>query len=636
VATAVLGRASRLDEDERRLVELVSVVPNRVPASLLDAVMPDWPAAAEEPERRGLLDVDERYVRFRHELARHAIRSSIPIARRRQLHASILEALLAADADPADVVHHAEAAGAEDVVAEHALVAARRAAALSSNREAYSHYRRAAHFVDRLPVPEQAAVEEELAAAAYAVGRLEDAFPASERAIALYRELGDEAAVGRCKRALSRFHWYAGDGDCANRSALEAVAILEPLGESRELAQAYSAVSQLAMLSEDTAGALEWGERALELATRLGDDSARVHVLVNIGSARIDVDSGVAPALLEAHAIADEVGDRHEAARALANLAYATLAWVRPAEALGYAEQAFDYSRDHEVHTLVSYCATMIAWLRLRAGEWEEAERATHREIAACGTVLQLLAKTVLTELAVRRGDADAGERLADIAAQAERTGEIQRRAPVLELTVERALTTGAPLPRAELEAALAEIRGQGCPPGWAGLRLEAWAPVAGIDGRPDERMSAPHAAMVRRDWRGAADAYGEVGWTYDRALMLLLLDDEEALAESLEIARGLGAEPLTRRAAERLRERGLRVPAGPREATRANPAGLTARQLEVLALMAEGLTNTEIAERLVVSPRTAEHHVAAVLRKLGAPTRRDPVRRAAELELVS
>ena len=127
---------------------------------------------------------------------------------------------------------------------------------------------------------------------------------------------------------------------------------------------------------------------------------------------------------------------------------------------------------------------------------------------------------------------------------------------------------------------------------------------------------------MLRRDWRAAADAFGEVGWTYDRALMLSLLDDEESLAEAIEIARGLGAEPLTRRVAARMRELGLRVPHGPREATRANPAGLTARQLEVLALLAEGLTNAEIADRLVVSPRTAEHHVAAVLTKLGAATR--------------
>jgi DNA-binding NarL/FixJ family response regulator len=83
------------------------------------------------------------------------------------------------------------------------------------------------------------------------------------------------------------------------------------------------------------------------------------------------------------------------------------------------------------------------------------------------------------------------------------------------------------------------------------------------------------------------------------------------------------------------MRGLGLRVPPGPRRTTRANPAGLTARQLEVLTLIAEGLTNAEIAERLVVSPRTAEHHVAAVLTKLGATTRRDAAQRAFELRLV-
>jgi DNA-binding NarL/FixJ family response regulator len=126
------------------------------------------------------------------------------------------------------------------------------------------------------------------------------------------------------------------------------------------------------------------------------------------------------------------------------------------------------------------------------------------------------------------------------------------------------------------------------------------------------------------------------VGWAYDRALMLSLLDDEEALAEALAIARRLGAGPLATRVAERLRELGLRVPPPPRETTRTNPAGLTARQLEVVALLAEGLTNAEIAERLVVSPRTAEHHVAAVLAKLGATSRRDAARRASELRVVS
>jgi DNA-binding NarL/FixJ family response regulator len=112
---------------------------------------------------------------------------------------------------------------------------------------------------------------------------------------------------------------------------------------------------------------------------------------------------------------------------------------------------------------------------------------------------------------------------------------------------------------------------------------------------------------------------------------MLSFLDDEAALAEALAIARDLGAQPLLARAAGRMRALGLRVPQGPRRTTRANPAGLTRRQLDVLTLLGEGLTNAEIAQRLVVSTRTVEHHVAAVLMKLGARTRREAARRAAE-----
>jgi DNA-binding CsgD family transcriptional regulator/tetratricopeptide (TPR) repeat protein len=634
VANAVLGRASRLDDGGRRLVELVSVVPSRVATSVLDAVMPGWAAAAAEPERRHLLEVGPTFVRFRHELTRNAIRASVPIAARRGLHAEILEALLAADADPADIVHHAEAAGAEDVVGDYALVAARRAAALEANRQAYSHYRRAAHFVDRLPPAEQARVLEELGTTAYVVAQLDDAFGAIGRAIELYGELGEQEAVGRCTRALSRVHWFAGNGDAAREQGREAIMILEPLGESVELARAYSGLSQLGMLSEDPAQAFGWGEQALELAARLGDERTRAHALINIGSAKLQLDPSEIQTLVEAHAIADAAGDGHEATRALVNLAYTLWLWADAEAARRFGEQALAYATEHEQHTFISYSAMMLEGLRLRAGEWDDAERSTRDAIARDLGVAQLLAKTVLTELAVRRGDPDAADLLADAAAQADRTGEFQRIAPVLELQTEWALTTGAPIPVEGFEQLVAEVRSRGPHAGWGASRIAAWASVAGIDSGLEPPAAPAYLAMYGRDWRAAADAFGGVGWTYDRALMLSLLDDEEPLVEAIETARALGAEPLTRRVASRLRDLGLRVPQGPRESTRGNPAGLTARQLEVLGLLVQGLTNAEIADRLVVSPRTAEHHVAAVLTKLGATTRRDAARRAAELRL--
>ena len=635
VANAVLARVFKLDDPARRLLELVCAVPNRVSASVLDEVMPGWAAAAEEPERRQLLEIDGTHVRFRHELARNAVLSSLSAVKRRAIHGEVLTALLAARADPADIVHHAEAAGDEEVLSDYALVAARRAAALESNREAYFHYRRAADFADRLSPVERADVLEELAAAAYVVGRADEGFPAIESAIAIHRELGDEAAVGRCTRVLSRFHWFVGDGAPARAKALEAITILEPLGESIELARACSGVAQLAMLAEDGGQALRWGQRALELATSLGDESTRAHALVNIGCARMHMDPDDMTPLLDAHALADAVGEREDATRALGNLGYVLMTWGLPDPGRRYAEQALAYASGHEVHMYASYVTTLLAWMRLRSGDWDEAARVTHGEIERGITVVQLLAKTVLAELAVRRGDADAADRVADLAEHADRAAEPQRIMPAIELMTERALTEGEPMPTDWIERLADHLAANGALGARYGVRLAGWAAVAGIEVEPDGRDAGPYAAMRRRDWRVAADSFGELGWVYDRALMLSLTDDEPALAEALQTARRLGAEPLTRRVMTRMRELGMRVPRGPRTTTRANPAGLTARQLEVLTLIAEGLTNAEIAERLVVSQRTAEHHVAAVLAKLGTANRRDAARRAAELRLL-
>ena len=70
------------------------------------------------------------------------------------------------------------------------------------------------------------------------------------------------------------------------------------------------------------------------------------------------------------------------------------------------------------------------------------------------------------------------------------------------------------------------------------------------------------------------------------------------------------------------LAKRGLPVPRGPRGVARANPAGLTARELDILRYLVEGLSDAEIAVRLTLSERTVGHHVSAVLRKLNVPSR--------------
>jgi DNA-binding CsgD family transcriptional regulator len=635
VSNAVLGRASRLPEESRQLLELVSMVPSQVAPELLHRLVPGWAQAAEEPERRGLLTVGPRQVRFRHELVRTAIRSSVPVARRRELHARILQALLATGADAAEIVHHAEGAGDLDAVAEHAPIAGRRAAALSAHREAYAHFRRAVEFADRWDAPQRARVHEELADSAYAVDRLSEALPELEQALDLYRGLDDREAVARCLRRRSRFHWFAGEGARAREDADAAVETAESLDDSPELARACATIAQLAMLAADHQTAKSWGDRAVALAERSGDHYTRSHALVTLGDSHAHEDPGNVGPLLAAHETADRLGERHEAARALVGLVDVNFCWGQPDLAQEFNDRGLAYSREHQVDAMLAFQTAMEAWLQARRGEWAAGSRNAAAEAARGSTVTQLLADLVLAELAVRRGDPDVAERLDRVRERSERSGEIQWVGPVVELEVEQSLLHDLPMPRARLEHAHRVAGGGWARDGWAGPRLLGWAALAGVHLPLVPRQPAPHAAMARRDWAGAAAAYAEVGWVYDQALMLSLEDEAEPLGEALSIARRLGAQPLAARVQRRMRALGLRVRRGPQRATRSNAAGLTARELEVLRLLAEELTNAEIADQLTMSPRTAERHVSAVLGKLGVDRRRHAVQRANDLGLL-
>ena len=137
----------------------------------------------------------------------------------------------------------------------------------------------------------------------------------------------------------------------------------------------------------------------------------------------------------------------------------------------------------------------------------------------------------------------------------------------------------------------------------------------------------AVHAEPFALELAGAAEQAAErwtaLGCPYEAALARAGADDEAAQRQAHQELLALGATVAAAAVARELRKRGTgNLPRGPRPATRENPAQLTARELDVLALVADGLRNRDIAERLFVSTKTVEHHVASILAKLGARTR--------------
>jgi DNA-binding NarL/FixJ family response regulator len=148
--------------------------------------------------------------------------------------------------------------------------------------------------------------------------------------------------------------------------------------------------------------------------------------------------------------------------------------------------------------------------------------------------------------------------------------------------------------------------------------------------------VAEPYASELAGDEAGAVRLWEAFGCPYEAALARADSADEEQLRRAFDELQRLGARPAAAIVAARLRRRGARgLPRGPRRATRENPAGLTRRQLEVLELVAEGMSDSEIAARLFLSERTVGHHVSAILRKLRVRNRGQAAAEAGRLGLV-
>ena len=160
-------------------------------------------------------------------------------------------------------------------------------------------------------------------------------------------------------------------------------------------------------------------------------------------------------------------------------------------------------------------------------------------------------------------------------------------------------------------------------PNGWLCGAVTVWLRRLASPRSLEGEVTEPYRLLLDGDPVGAARAWTRLGSPYEAAMALADAPEEEALREALSIVIGLGAHSAAQIIRQRLRVLGARsIPVGPRAATRERPFGLTRREYEVLDLICAEHTNAEIAAKLFLSVKTVDHHVSAVLGKLGVPTR--------------
>jgi DNA-binding CsgD family transcriptional regulator/tetratricopeptide (TPR) repeat protein len=627
VRDAVLARAARLSASGQAVLQAAALIGPRIEPAVLAEVTSAEAAAAEESLAIGVLVTQGEMLAFRHELARQTILETLSPPRKLALHQMTLDALKNSPVtcnDLTRLAHHAEGAGDREAILEFAPAAAKQAAAAGAHHAAADLCQLALHVADDLPAAERAQLWEAYARERGPLEPKSMAIAAWRTAAELWREANQPQRQGDSLAYLAMSLSEIGAKAECEQAIEAALAVLESLPPSALLMVTYKTKALLCLYNAEDALAIALAEKALSIAQQLEDASVIGSAYEGLGICWLGTDPAQACEYLEqSFALQREAKVDIRFAGICANLSsvYCEHYQFEDAERVLAEGLAFAAERDQDRNH-----AFMLGWQALmlaHQGHWSKAvEIATQSmQRATSGKIPALVA---LGRVRTRRGDSDTSEALQAALEIGLKLGNLQRiglsRAPLAEAAW---LAGNRELTLEHARAVYDVVVGKHHP--WLTGELAFWRWRAGDDVQPlPEWTARPYALHIAGDWRTAAEEWERLGCPYEQARALADGDHPAQLA-ALEIFDRLGARPAADKLREKLRAAGARnIPRGPRPATRENPFGLTDRQMEILGLLVEDLTNAEIAARLHLSSKTVDHHVSAVLAKLDVHSREE------------
>jgi DNA-binding CsgD family transcriptional regulator/tetratricopeptide (TPR) repeat protein len=639
VRDAILSRAARLSPGARRLLEAIAVAGPQSELWLLETLAHEDVEFLEEAIASGIVsaavNTDSGGISFQHELARQAVEESIPGHTRLALHRQALELLSEQGegvSDPARLAHHAAMLGDAEVVLKFAPLAGAQASRLGAHRQAAAHYRRALRFGELVPLEARARLSSGCAQESFMIVQFSEAVEAQREALSCYEQLGDRRGQGSALSFLAHLLWQTGSLPEAQAVAQRALVLLRE-SPGPELVRVRCEMARLQLAAEDPAAGMIWARRAGELAEGLDDSPSRIEALQTLGW--VEFFSGVQGGfekLVESVELAQREGIDWLAVTGCVIIVRTACRRHEYEIAEPYIQQGLEHCSHGDFDLYRYYLLSWQSKVSLAAGHWSAAADVAHICLADPCPFARIHALVALGLVRARRGDPDVWGPLDEALELAEPRHELQWIAPVAIARAEAAWLEG------RIEDAIAEtdVARHDAAGTWWCAGLSYWRWRSGAEETMPEVGEEQYRLEMAGEWAAASEGWDAIGCPYEAALALLD-GGEDALRHALEELRVLEAGPAARVVAARLREIGARgVPRGPRARTRENPAGLTARELEVLAALAEGLRNAQIAERLVLSERTVDHHVSAILGKLDAGTRGEASAEAVRLGLTS
>ena len=629
VRDATLARAARLSSHARRTLDCASIFPRNIDQSLLQQLAEDSDhTGVAECMRAGMLNVSGEALSFRHELARRALHEAMAPLRRRELHAAALPVLKSRGGIRAsELAHHAQRAGAIEELVLYSQRAAAEAEALGAHRESVAHLASVLEHGTWFTNAERADVLQRHAEAGEKCGALEQARAAIDEAIDARKRAADIPGLGDALRISARIRWLCGLSDVAEAQSAEALQVLHDHRDTWQYAMALSSHAQLDALADRGPLAVDAAQRAMILAERLGRSDIYLHAWTNLAMARtsLDVEDGV-PEFLAAIAETKRRGELDLLPRFYVNLTYMLTYDRRYQNLFTYLEEGIAAAVARDNAPLEAYMRGVRALALLDLGRVPEALSEAEGVVYGPyprGTSL-FNAQVALARIRIRTGVPEHGV-LDEARALPTSRRDIMRCVPLAVVDAE-ALWLGVARPGSVERLRAAFDRGARMQVPWYLAETALWLKILGdplpLSHESASRLTSPYREHVAGAWREAAHGWGELGCRYEQAIALSA-GDEAAQREALRLFDRLGALPAAARVRRQLRASGVRaIPRGPIAKTRASPAGLTARQSQVFALLTNGLSNGQIASRLSISRKTTEHHVSAIIARLGVASR--------------
>lgn len=641
VRDAVLARVAALGPAGRGVLQAAAVIGSRMDLALLESAIGANTDGLALCMKAGMLEVAGDAVAFRHELVREAVLADLDPAQSRELHRRALEGLKtfgAGRSDLAQLAHFAVGAGDGAAVLEFGPAAARAAIAVGAHRVAAAQFRNVLAFAGKLAAAERARLFEAYAEECSIIDELAEATRARQEAIELWQRVGDRLKEGETLAAMAWPLVRCGRNAAAEEASRRAVEVLEQMPPTPQLAAAYRIRAHLRMLDRDRLAAVHWGGKAIDLATQFRDDATIAAAEMVVGSALLVAGDDAGRSYLDRSA----ARARQARQEPLVGLAYLNLGssyaeQYRFSEAEGHLVEGIAYTGERDLDHANHYMWSWLALTRLYQGHWSEAAEMAATIIGRpnVAVISRIMALVALGRVRTRRGEADALPLLDEALELALQTDTLQRLAPVRAARAEAAWFAGR-LDQVVAEADAAYELATRHRHGWYAGEFSFWRWKAGERVAAPAWNAAPFLLHIEGDLRGAAEAWKRLRCPYEQARALADGDLPAQLA-ALAIFDKLGAAPAAAGLRQRMRSEGThQIPRGPRATTRRNPFGLTARELEILDCLADGLSNGRTGQRLHISPKTVDHHVSSVLSKLDVATRGDAARVAREQNLLA